>query len=51
MNKIKALFFINYPNNFGVYSNKGYLENEIYNPKTIEDKLKQFDFFQVVKES
>ena len=40
----KSTFFINYPNSFGVYNNKGYLENEIYNPKTIEDKLKQFDF-------
>ena len=40
----KHIFFINYPNSFGVYNNKGYLKNEIYYPKTIEDKLKQFNF-------
>ena len=44
-NQNKNTFFINYPNNFGIYSKKKYLENKVYTPKTIEEELKNFDFF------
>ena len=37
--------FINYPNNLGIYSSKSYIENKVYTPKTIEEELKNFDFF------
>ena len=44
-NQNKNTFFINYPNNFGIYSKKSYIENKVYTQKTIEEELKNFDFF------
>ena len=44
-NQNKNTFFINYPNNLGIYSSKSYIENKVYTPKTIEEELKNFDFF------
>ena len=44
-NQNKNTFFINYPNNLGIYSSKSYIENKVYTPKTIEEELKIFDFF------
>ena len=43
--KNKNHFFINYPNKFGIYSNKGFIENKIYSPNTIAEELKKLDFF------
>ena len=43
--KNKSSFFVNYPNSFGIYSNKGYIENKVYSLDAIEKELKEFDFF------
>ena len=43
--KNKEHFFINYPNNFGIYSNKIFIDNQIYTPKTIEEELKRSTIF------
>ena len=39
-------FFINHLNKLGIYSNKGFIKNQIYTPNTMEDELKPLDFFQ-----
>ena len=41
----KNHFFINHPNKFGIYSNKGFIENQIYTPDTIAEELKKLEFF------
>ena len=41
----KNSLFINYPNNFGTYSDKGFIENRFYTADTIEVELNKFDFF------
>ena len=41
----KNHFFINHPNKFGIYSNKGFIENQIYTPNTIAEELKKLEFF------
>ena len=41
----KNSFFINYPNKFGIYSDKGHIENKVYTTDTIEQELRKFDFF------
>ncbi len=38
-------FFINYSNDFGIFSTKYFLENKIYTTKTIEEELKEFKCF------
>ena len=43
--KNKNHFFINHPNKFGIYSNKGFIENQIYTPNTIAEELKKLEFF------
>ena len=43
----KNSFFINYPNKFGIYSDKGHIENKVYTTDTIEQELKKFDFFRM----
>ena len=45
--KNKSSFFVNYPNSFGIYSNKGYIENKVYSLDAIEKELKEFDFFPI----
>ena len=45
--KNKSSFFINYPNSFGIYSNKGYIENKVCSLDAIEKELKEFDFFPI----
>ena len=42
----KNHFFINHPNKFGIYSNKGIIENQIYSPNTIAEELKQLEIFE-----
>ena len=37
----KNKFFVNYPNDFGIFSTKYFLENKIYTTKTIEEELKE----------
>merc|ERR1712148_86498 len=34
-----------HPNKFGIYSNKGFIENQIYTPDTIAEELKKLEFF------
>ena len=41
----KNHFFINHPNKFGIYSNKGFIENQIYTPNSIAEELKKLEFF------
>ena len=41
----KNHFFINHPNKFGIYSNKGFIENQIYTPNKIAEELKKLEFF------
>ena len=43
--KGKDNFFINYPNNFSIYLNKIFIDNQIYTPKSIEEKLKRSTIF------
>ena len=43
--KNKDIFFINYPNNFGIYSNKIFIDNQNYTPKSIEEELKRSTIF------
>ena len=38
-------FFVNYSNDFGIFSTKYFLENKIYTTKTIEEELKEFKCF------
>ena len=41
----KNSFFINYPYESGIYSDKGHIENKVYTTDKIEQELKKFDFF------
>ena len=41
----KNHFFINHPNKFGIYSNKGFIENQICTPNSIAEELKKLEFF------
>ena len=41
----KNHFFINHPNKFGIYSNKGFIENQIHTPNSIAEELKKLEFF------
>lgn len=41
----KNHFVINHPNKFGIYSNKGFIENQIYTPNKIAEELKKLEFF------
>ena len=41
----KNHFFINHPNKLGIYSNKGFIQNQIYTPNTIAKKKKKLEFF------
>ena len=38
------LFYIHRHNKFGIYSNKGFVENQIYTASTIAEELKKMEF-------
>ena len=38
-------FCINHPNKFGIYSNKGFIENRIDTPNAIAEELKKLECF------
>ena len=44
-NENKSSFFIKFPNKFGIYPIEEYIENRIYTANTIEEELKQLNFF------
>ena len=43
----KNSFFINYPNKFGIYSDKGHIKIRFYTTDIIEQELKKFDLFRM----
>ena len=45
MSKTKIHFRINYANKFGIYSDKGHIENKLYTTDTMDQELRKFDFF------
>ena len=38
-------FFIKHPNKFGIYSNNGFIETQIYTPNTIAEELKKLEVY------